>query len=194
MTNALIVVDVQNDFTEGGSLGVKGGNVAAASITAFIRAHKSDYSNVIASRDWHSPDGDNGGHFAAKPDMVTTWPRHCVQGTTGAAYNPALESELIDVQIYKGDGHPAYSAFEGNTPGGASLDDVLRKAKARHLDIVGIATDHCVRATALDAIAKGYTVTVLADLCVGVGPVTTIAAIAEMAAAGVNIRFSNREK
>ncbi|MEY3310372.1 MAG: hypothetical protein RL107_508 [Actinomycetota bacterium] len=191
MTSALIVVDVQNDFTEGGSLGVKGGNVTAASITSFIRAHKSGYSHVIASRDWHSPDGDNGGHFAAKPDMITTWPRHCVQGTTGSAYNPALESELIDVQIYKGDGEPAYSAFEGNTAGGAPLDEVLQKAKVRHLDIVGIATDHCVRATALDAIANGYTVTVFADLCVGVTPITTIAAITEMATAGVNIRFSS---
>jgi nicotinamidase/pyrazinamidase len=191
MTNALIVVDVQNDFTEGGSLGVKGGNVTAASITEYIRTHKSGYSRIIASRDWHSPDGDNGGHFADKADMVTTWPRHCVQGTTGAAYNPALESELIDVQIYKGDGKPAYSAFEGNTPGGATLDDVLAKAKARHVDIVGIATDHCVRATALDAVAKGYTATVLVDLCVGVMPVTTIAAVAEMAAAGVNIRYAS---
>jgi nicotinamidase/pyrazinamidase len=191
MTNALIVVDVQNDFTEGGSLGVKGGNVTAASITEYIRTHKSGYSRIIASRDWHSPDGDNGGHFADKPDMVATWPRHCVQGTTGAAYNPALESELIDVQIYKGDGKPAYSAFEGNTPGGATLDDVLAKAKARHVDIVGIATDHCVRATALDAVAKGYSATVLVDLCVGVMPVTTIAAVAEMAAAGVNIRYAS---
>jgi nicotinamidase/pyrazinamidase len=190
MTNALIVVDVQNDFTEGGSLGVKGGNVTAASITEYIRNRKSNYAQIIASRDWHSPDGDNGGHFAAKPDMTTTWPRHCVQGTTGAAYNPALESELIDVQIYKGDGHPAYSAFEGNTPGGASLDDVLRKAKAGHIDIVGIATDHCVRATALDAIDKGYTVTVLIDLCVGVSADTSIAAVTEMSAAGVNIHFS----
>jgi nicotinamidase/pyrazinamidase len=190
MTNVLIVVDLQNDFTEGGSLGVKGGNVTAASITAHIRAHKSRYSRVIASRDWHSPDGDNGGHFAVKPDMVTTWPRHCVQGTIGSAYNPALELELIDIQIYKGDGQPAYSAFEGKTPGGASLDDVLRKVKAKHLDIVGIASDHCVRATALDAIARGYTVTVLVDLCVGVAPATTIAAVAEMTAAGVDIRFS----
>ena len=191
MTNALIVVDVQNDFTEGGSLGVKGGNFTAASITAYIRAHKPDYAHIIASRDWHSPDGDNGGHFAVKPDMVTTWPPHCVQGTTGAAYNPALESDLIDVQIYKGDGRPAYSAFEGNTPGGAALVDVLRKAKVRHIDIVGIATDHCIRATALDAIERGYTVTVLADLCVGVAPNTTIAAVAEMSAAGVTIRFSS---
>ena len=190
MTNALIVVDVQNDFTEGGSLGVKGGTVTAASITEYIRNRKSNYAQIIASRDWHSPDGDNGGHFAAKPDMTTTWPRNCVQGTTGAAYNPALESELIDVQIYKGDGHPAYSAFEGNTPGGASLDDVLRKAKAGHIDIVGIATDHCVRATALDAIDKGYTVTVLIDLCVGVSADTSIAAVTEMSAAGVNIRFA----
>ncbi len=190
MTNVLIVVDVQNDFTEGGPLGVKGGNLTATSITAFIRAHKSGYSRVIASRDWHSPDGDNGGHFAAKPDMVTTWPRHCVRGTTGSAYNPALESELIDVQVYKGDGSPAYSAFEGNTPGGASLHDVLRTAKASRIDIVGIATDHCVRATALDAVDKGYSVTVVADLCVGVDQVASIKAMAEMAAAGVHIGFS----
>lgn len=191
MTNALIVVDVQNDFTEGGSLAVKGGNVTAASITEYIRARKSGYTRVIASRDWHSPDGDNGGHFALKPDKVTTWPRHCVQGTTGAAYNPALESELIDVQIYKGDGKPAYSAFEGSTPGGTTLDEVLANAKVTHLDIVGIATDHCVRATALDAIAKGYTASVLVDLCVGVAPTSSIAAVTEMVAAGVNIRFSS---
>ena len=189
MANALIVVDVQNDFTEGGSLGVKGGNVTATEITQFIRANKSRYTRIVASRDWHSPVGDNGGHFAEKPDLETTWPRHCVQGTTGAAYNPALESELIDVQVYKGDGVPAYSAFEGNTPGGASLDDVLRGAKIGHIDIVGIATDHCVRATALDAIAKGYTVTVFANLCVGVKPDTTIAAVTEMSTAGVSIAF-----
>jgi nicotinamidase/pyrazinamidase len=189
VVRALLVIDVQNDFTEGGSLAVKGGNVTATAITAHARDHRSQYALIIASRDWHSPTGDNGGHFAAKPDGVSTWPPHCVQGTTGAAYNPAIETALIDVQIYKGDGVPAYSAFEGQTPGGATLDSVLSKARVSHVDIVGIATDYCVRATALDGLNKGYTVTVLSNLCVGVKPDTSIAAIREMADAGISIAF-----
>lgn len=189
MSTALIVIDVQNDFTEGGSLAVKGGNVTATAIAEFIRRQRTDYTTVIASRDWHSPVGDNGGHFAAKPDMVSTWPPHCVQGTTGAAYNPAIETSLIDVQIYKGDGEPAYSAFEGATPGGAALHDVLSKAGVGAIDLVGIATDHCVRATALDGRRLGYAVTVIANLCVGVDSSSSIAAIREMTAAGVEIRF-----
>jgi len=188
---ALLVIDVQNDFTEGGSLAVKGGNVTATAIADYIRGQKGNYALVIASRDWHSPTGDNGGHFAAKPDLVSTWPPHCVQGTTGAAYNPAIETSLIDVQIYKGDGVPAYSAFEGQTPGGATLDAVLSKARVSHVDIVGIATDHCVRATALDGLQAGYTVTVLSTLCVGIKPDSSIAAIREMSDAGIAITFSS---
>jgi nicotinamidase/pyrazinamidase len=187
MTTALIIVDVQNDFTEGGALAVKGGNVTAAAITEHVRHNRSRYATIVASRDWHSPNGDNDGHFASKPNMVTTWPPHCVQGTTGAAYNPALETSLIDVQVYKGDGTPAYSAFEGTTPGGATLLDVLHRANIDAVHIVGIATDHCVRATALDAVANGFAVSVLSDLCVGVSPTTTIAAVAEMSAAGVDV-------
>jgi nicotinamidase/pyrazinamidase len=188
---ALLVIDVQNDFTEGGSLAVKGGNVTATAITAYARDHRDQYALIIASRDWHSPTGDNGGHFAAKPDWVSTWPPHCVQGTTGAAYNPAIETALIDVQIYKGDGVPAYSAFEGLTPGGATLDSVLAKARVSHIDIVGIATDHCVRATALDGLQAGYEVTVFSNLCVGVSPDSSIVAIREMADAGIAIAFSS---
>lgn len=188
--HALLVIDVQNDFTEGGSLAVKGGNVTATTIADYVRGRRGHYALVIASRDWHSSTGDNGGHFAAKPDWVSTWPPHCVQGTTGAAYNPAIETSLIDVQIYKGDGVPAYSAFEGQTPGGATLDAVLAKARVSHIDIVGIATDHCVRATALDGLKAGYSVTVLGNLCVGVTPDTSIAAIREMSDAGVAIAFA----
>lgn len=187
---ALLVVDVQNDFTEGGSLAVKGGNVTATAIADYVRENRGLYALILASRDWHSPSGDNGGHFAAKPDKVTTWPPHCVQGTPGAAYNPAIETALIDVQIYKGDGVPAYSAFEGQTPGGAHLDDVLKKAGVTHIDLVGIATDHCVRATALDGQRAGYAVTVFSDLCVGVSGDSSIAAIREMADAGIAIAFS----
>lgn len=190
IVRALLIIDVQNDFTEGGSLAVKGGNVTATAITAYARHHRDHYALIIASRDWHSPEGDNGGHFAAKPDGVSTWPSHCVQGTTGAAYNPAIETALIDVQIYKGDGVPAYSAFEGETPGGATLDAVLAKARVTHIDIVGIATDYCVRATALDGLQAGYVVTVLSNLCVGVNTDSSIAAIREMADAGVAIAFA----
>ncbi len=190
VVRALLIVDVQNDFTEGGSLAVKGGNVTATAITDFVRENRGEYSLIIASRDWHSPTGDNGGHFAAKPDGVTTWPPHCVQGTTGAAYNPAIETSLIDVQIYKGDGVPAYSAFEGQTPGGAPLDGVLKKAGVSNVDIVGIATDYCVRATALDAQRAGYAVRVFSNLCVGVNTDSSIAAIREMADAGITITFS----
>ena len=190
VVRALLVVDVQNDFTEGGSLAVKGGNVTATAIADYVRGNRGKYAVIIASRDWHSPNGDNGGHFAAKPDGVSTWPPHCVQGTTGAAYNPAIQTALIDVQIYKGDGVPAYSAFEGQTPGGATLDDVVKRAGVTHIDIVGIATDYCVRATALDGQRAGYAITVISDLCVGVSSDSSIAAIREMADAGVAIAFS----
>ncbi len=189
--SALLVIDVQNDFTEGGSLAVKGGNRTAGAITQFIRERRGDYAIVVASRDWHSPVGDNGGHFAAKPDFVSTWPVHCVEGTPGAAYNPALEANLIDVQVFKGSGSPAYSAFEANTPGGSSLTEVLERARVQHIDLVGIATDHCVRATALDALAAGYSVTVLLDKCVGVATGTTIAAVNEMRVAGAKVALGS---
>jgi nicotinamidase/pyrazinamidase len=187
----LLVVDVQNDFTEGGSLAVKGGNRTAAAITEFVLASRESYELIIASRDWHSPVGDNGGHFAAKPDYETTWPVHCVEGTPGAAYNPAIRTDLIDVQVYKGNGTPAYSAFEASTPGGTPLVDVLAAANVTHLDIVGIATDHCVRATALDGVAAGLHITVLLDKCVGVATTTTLAAVNEMRVAGVSVSLGS---
>lgn len=189
MNTALLIIDVQNDFTEGGSLAVKGGNGTAAAIAEYAKLTKGNYSLIVASRDWHSATGDNGGHFAESPDFVDSWPKHCVQGTPGSAYNPALETSLIDVQVYKGDGSPAYSAFEGSTPGGTSLSDVLAKAKVRAVHIVGIATDHCVRATALDAVKMKLATTVKLNLCVGVAPDTTMEAVREMRAAGVTIAF-----
>lgn len=189
MNTALLIIDVQNDFTEGGSLAVKGGNGTAAAITAFAKSAKGKYALVVASRDWHQATGDNGGHFAEKPDYVDTWPVHCVEGTPGAAYNPALETGIIDVQVYKGNGSPAYSAFEGSTPGGTMLADVLAKSKVKAVEIVGIATDHCVRATALDAIKAGLKTTVRLDLCVGVSPDSSMAAVREMREAGATISF-----
>src|SRR4051812_31642441 len=113
MGKALFIIDVQNDFTEGGALGVEGGAAVAAGITQYLRAHPDEYVTVFASRDWHDGDNDNGGHFSATPDFVDSWPAHCVSGTPGAEYHPALDTSLVDVHLRKGQGRPAYSIFEG---------------------------------------------------------------------------------
>ena len=190
MTRALLVVDVQNDFTEGGALGVDGGDAVAAGVTEHLRAHRDDYDLVVASRDWHHGDDDNGGHFAAAPDFVDTWPVHCVGGTPGAEYDPGLDASLVDVHVRKGQGRPAYSAFEGVTDGGGTLSALLRERGVLDLDVVGIATDHCVRASALDAAREGLRVRVLEDLIAGVAQEPSTAALEEMRAAGVEVASS----
>ena len=186
MPRALLIIDVQNDFTEGGALGVDGGAAAAAAITEHARAHADDYVLVVASRDWHDAANDNGGHFAtdAAPDFVTTWPVHCVAGSRGADYHPAIDRALIDVHVRKGQGVPAYSIFEGTTDDGRSLVAALDEHGIDSVDVVGIATDHCVRASALDALATGRRVRVLSDLVAGVAPGPSAAALAEIVAAG----------
>jgi len=187
MARALLIVDVQNDFTEGGALGCEGGAAVAAAITDHVRA--TDYDLVVASRDWHHGDDDNGGHFASgEPDFVDTWPVHCVAGTPGAAYHPALDASLVDVHVYKGQGEPAYSAFEGETEDGVALAAVLGERGIDELVVVGIATDHCVKASALDALPVVPTVTVVDDLTAAVAPRTRAAALTELADAGVSVR------
>jgi nicotinamidase/pyrazinamidase len=192
MGRALVIVDVQNDFCEGGSLAVAGGAAVAKGVSTYLREHRIDYSVVIATRDWHI---DPGAHFAAQPDYVNTWPAHCVADTAGAAFHPGLDSSVefakqIDVIVSKGNYTAAYSGFEGVTDGGESLTDYLRARGITHLDVVGIATDHCNRATALDGRKAGFGVRLLLPLCAGVAPETTAAALEEMAAAGVEIRTS----
>lgn len=177
MTRALLVVDVQNDFCEGGSLAVAGGSAVAAGVTDLLRRDHG-YDLVIASRDWHDPDSGNGGHF-------DEWPVHCVSGTPGAEYAPGLDSTLVDVHIRKGQGRPAYSAFEGTADDGRTLAQVLRDAGVDELDVCGIATDYCVRASSLDARAEGLTVRLLPGLHAGVAPDTSERALAELAEAGV---------
>lgn len=190
MTRALLVIDVQNDFTEGGALGVEGGAAVAAGITDYLRAHPNRYAAVVASRDWHHGDDDNGGHFATEsaPDFVTTWPRHCVAGTPGAEYHPALDTSLVDVHVKKGQGVPAYSIFEGTTDDGTPFRELLERLGVTDVDVVGIATDYCVRASALDAIAAGRTVTVLDDLVAAVDPVSGAEALVEVQARGGAVR------
>jgi len=189
MSRALFIIDVQNDFTEGGALGVDGGAAVAAGITDYLAEHGERYDLVVASRDWHNPDDDNGGHFAtdAEPDFVTTWPKHCMAGTSGAEYHPALDTSAVHVHIRKGQGVPAYSIFEGTDDSGDSIAEVLARHGITDIDIAGLATDYCVRASALDAIEHGRHVRVLRDLIAGVASETSEAAIAELGHAGAAI-------
>lgn len=187
---ALVVVDVQNDFVEGGSLGVTGGREVAGRISEHLAAHAADYALIAASRDWHHGNDSNGGHFhepGEDPNFVTTWPVHCVQGEAGSDYAPELVTDTVTHHVVKGMGVPAYSAFEGITDDGSRLADLLRDAGVTDVDVVGIATDHCVRATALDAREAGFDVRLLPGLHAGVAPDTSAAALDEMAAAGVEI-------
>ena len=190
MSRALLIVDVQNDFSEGGALAVAGGDAVASAVSAFLEAHAADYEVIIASRDWHDAAGDNGGHFAAEPDYVDSWPVHCVAGTPGADYDPLLVTDAVTHHVRKGQGEPAYSMFEGVTDAGDTVGAVLTQAGVLSADVVGIATDHCVRASALDALAHGVRVRVFTDLIAGVAPETSTAALAELAHAGAELAES----
>ena len=188
MVRGLLVVDVQSDFCEGGALGVAGGTQVAARITNFIAAQASDYAAIVASKDWHDADNDNGGHFAPEgeaPNFVTTWPVHCVAGTTGAEYHPELTLPDHTLHVKKGQGVPSYSMFEGRSDDGQSVEEILRSVGVTEVDVVGIATDHCVRASALDARGAGFQVRVLNDLIAAVSPDTERSARTEMIEAGV---------
>lgn len=188
MSKALFIVDVQNDFTEGGALAVTGGDAVAEAITAHLSEHADEYDLIIASRDWHDADNDNGGHFAAgEPNYVDTWPVHCVAGTEGAEYDPLLATEAITHHVHKGQGIPAYSMFEGRTDDGRIVAELLAEHGVLTADVVGIATDHCVRASALDAIAHGVHVRVLTGLIAGVDAQASEAALAELAHAGAEL-------
>ena len=181
MTRALIIVDVQNDFCEGGSLAVAGGASVAARISEALRTPQWDH--IVATKDTHI---EPGTHFHETPDFVSSWPQHCVAGTPGAEFHPALDTERIEAVFEKGHYAAAYSGFEGQSDG-ISLADWLRRHNVTEVDIVGIATDHCVRATALDAVEQGFRTRVLLDLTAGVAEETTKAAIAEMQRAGVTL-------
>jgi nicotinamidase/pyrazinamidase len=182
MRRALLVVDVQNDFCEGGSLAVTGGAAVAAAVSAHMRA--GGYDHIVATRDHHV---DPGPHFSDSPDYVDTWPAHCRARTPGASFHPDLDVAGIEAVFDKGDYTAAYSGFEGAEPGGTALSAWLAAHRVTTVEIAGIATDHCVRATALDAARSGFTATVLLDLCAGVAPETTKRALAELTAAGVNV-------
>ena len=225
MSRALIIVDVQNDFCEGGSLAVEGGAELAGAISEYVDAHHGQFDHVVATQDWHI---DPGAHFSDDPDFVDSWPKHCVAGTRGAELHPDLDTEYIQAYFRKGQYTAAYSGFEGllapddavpsgdrkpgamPVAGGSSgsaagagdaeaagsdfaagedaigLDDWLQSHDVEEVVVVGIATDHCVKATALDGVQAGYSVTVLRDLTVGVAE-DLDDAVAEMELGGVDI-------
>ena len=144
MARALLIVDVQNDFTEDGALAVAGGDAVAIGVTRHLREHAADYAAILASRDWHNADDDNGGHFSETPDFVDTWPVHCVAGTPGAEYDPWFDSAAVTHHVKKGQGIPAYSMFEGSDEDGRTVADLLEAHGVDAVDVVGLATDHCV--------------------------------------------------
>ena len=189
MRNALLIVDVQVDFVEGGSLGVKGGLSTAAMIARHVRHFKNEYQFVVASRDYHENAPD---HISDHPDFVNTWPPHCMVGTPGAAFVPTIQNlvreKLIQAVVTKGRDKAAYSAFDGLDPRGHYLLDVLKENRVDHVDVCGIATDYCVRASALDAKKNDFQVRVLVNLCAAVNEETGQKALEEMRAAGITLQ------
>lgn len=187
---ALIIVDVQNDFVEGGSLAVTGGRDVATRISDHLAASADDYDLVVATRDWHNAGCTNGGHFAEEgtdPDFTHTWPVHCVAGEQGSAYAPELVLDRIGVHVRKGIGEAAYSGFQGVTEDDRTLASVLNEHGVVSVDVVGIATDYCVKATAIDALDAGFEARLLPGLHAGVAAETSRAALREMVARGVHV-------
>lgn len=200
MRTALLIVDVQNDFCEGGSLAVAGGSAVAAGISEHLEDHHADYVAVAATQDWHV---DPGEHFSDTPDFATSWPVHCVADTPGAATHPDFDTEHVTEFFRKGAYDAAYSGFEGlsapdvDVPMGepeeaadedrVSLDDWLRERDVEAVDVVGLALDHCVLATAKDAVDAGYETRLLLPLTAPVSAEGGQRAVAELEAAGVEV-------
>jgi nicotinamidase/pyrazinamidase len=182
---ALIIVDVQNDFCEGGSLAVAGGTAVARSVSSLLTAGNHGYDHVVATKDYHV---DPGSHFSDHPDYLRSWPVHCVAGTSGSDFHPDLATEPIEEVFRKGAHAAAYSGFEGTADDGTPLADWLRARGVDAVDVVGIATDYCVRATAADAAANGFRTSVLLELTAGVAPGTTAEAITVLRDTGVEVR------
>ena len=182
MTRALIIVDVQNDFCEGGSLPVTGGAAVAAGVSLALEKGGDRWDHVVATKDWHI---DPGNHFSDHPDYLDSWPPHCVVGSGGADFHPALVTDRVEEVFHKGEHKAAYSGFEGHSESGETLADWLRSRSVTEVELVGIATDHCVRATALDARREGFDTTVLLNLTAGVAQGTTDAALEEFRTASI---------
>lgn len=205
MAKALIIVDVQNDFCAGGALATDRGAKVASLISEYVEDNHHRYEAVVATQDWHI---DPGAHFSDTPDFVDSWPVHCVANTEGAEIHPNLDTDYIEAYFRKGRYEAAYSGFEGlqapeesvmtgeHEPG-ATLDDEgpktpladwLDEREIQDVDIVGIATDYCVLATAKDAVDAGYETRVLIDLTAPVHEDKLDEIIAEMEDEGITVK------
>ena len=184
LMRALIIVDVQNDFCEGGSLAVAGGAAVARAVSERLSGGGHDYAHVVATQDFHI---DPGSHFSDHPDYAASWPPHCVAGTPGADFHPDLDTSAVEAVFRKGAHAAAYSGFEGRDDSGTLLGDWLRGHGVDEVDVVGIATDYCVHATAADAARTGLKTRVLLDLTAGVAPDSTAKAIEDLRADGVEL-------
>lgn len=181
---ALIIVDVQPTFCEGGALPVAGGDDVARAIALYATEHRPDYDLVVTTQDWHVDPGD---HFSDTPDFVDSWPPHGVAGTAEAELHPALSAVVPEVSVKKGEYQAAYSGFEGRDGEGRLLADILLDARITRVDVVGLAESHCVKATALDAHALGLATRVLTDLTAPVSEELGVQAREELRAAGVHL-------
>lgn len=203
MPRALIIVDVQQDFCPGGALPTESGAETALAVSEYLETHHALYDAVVTTQDWHI---EPTGHFSADPDYRTTWPEHCLAGSEGAALHPDLETDRVDASFRKGLYDAGYSGFEGllapeeavmtgeHEPGqtaaqtlGVALDDWLQEHEIDAVDLVGIATDYCVKATAVDAVDAGYETRVIADLTAWVQEDAGQQALEEMAEAGAEV-------
>ncbi|MDR1442622.1 MAG: isochorismatase family protein [Bifidobacteriaceae bacterium] len=182
--SALIIVDVQPTFCEGGELAVAGGNAVAEKVARWATDNRGSYRLIVTTQDWHI---DPGAHFSATPDFVDTWPPHGLAGTPNAELHPALAGVAVDAAVKKGQRAAAYSGFEGVDPTGRSLDQILREAGVRTVDVVGLAESHCVAETAIDAAAHGFEARVILDLTAPVSPELGAAARERMSLAGIEL-------
>lgn len=198
MIKALIIVDVQPTFCEGGELGVEGGNAVAERIAEYVETHRNEYSYVATTQDWHV---EPGRHWSDDPDYVDTWPVHGKAGTANAGLHPAIAALGIGHHFKKGQYSPSYSGFEGledNTDriptreevaadltAGRTLANALEAAGITRVDVVGLAESHCVKETALDARKLGYETHVIEELTEPVSEELGVDARRQMREAGV---------
>lgn len=183
MVRALIIVDVQNDFCEGGSVPVAGGAAVAPAINAYLD-DAPGYDYVVATQDFHIDPGD---HFSDRPDYSSSWPVHCLAGSAGADFRPELDTTRVDAVFRKGAYAAGYSGFEGVDDKGTPLLEWLRRRGVDEVDVVGIATDHCVRRTAEDAARAGLTTRVLVHLTAAAAEDSAARALDEMRSAGIEL-------
>ncbi len=213
MFKALLIVDVTLDFCEDGKLPVEGGNTVASRIQHHLVVHGYEYKTIAVSQCWH-PDDINFEHFSKTPDYVNTWPMHGIENTRGALVHPVIDQELTVYHLHqteyfkKGQTSSAYSAFEGfsdsmnilpddlngegdvilNLEGnGIGLNDWFQFHQIQSVDVVGIATEFCLRASVLDSIRLGYKTTVFPYMCAGINLESSTIAWTEMMNAGANI-------